>query len=100
MKRLTDNEVREALATLAGWVGDVNAIAAEYTFPSYEAGVAFAVQVALMAQRVDHHPDLTITWQRVRVTYSTHDAGGVTHRDVEAARAVCGIAPVAPRPGH
>lgn len=93
MQRLNDTDVHDALASLPGWSGDASSISAEYTFSSYEAGVAFAVQVALMAQRANHHPDLTIGWQRVRVTYTSHNAAGVTRRDVDAARSVLAIAP-------
>ena len=90
---LSDDQLRDALATLPRWSGDGGAITREVRFATYEAGVAFAMQVALVAQRMNHHPDLTIGWQRVAVTYTTHDAGGVTARDVEAARAVDAFAP-------
>ncbi len=83
--KLTDHEIDTALATLAGWHREGATITREFAFESYEAGVAFAVQTALHAQRIDHHPDLLITWRRVTVTWSTHDASGVTRRDLEAA---------------
>ena len=57
------------------------------------AGVAFAIQIALLAQRMDHHPELCIGWRRVTVTYTTHDADGVTSRDIAAVNAVDAIAP-------
>lgn len=93
MQRLSDEVVRNALRTLPRWSGDGRAIAAAFSFDSYEAGVAFAVQIALLAQRMDHHPELTIGWRRVTVTYTTHDAGGVTARDLAAVNAVDAIAP-------
>lgn len=72
-----------------GWSGDARGITRDFTFASYAAGVAFAVRVALLAEKVDHHPDaLTISWKTVRVTFVTHSAGGVTGKDVDAARAV------------
>lgn len=89
--RLSHDEIDAALQSLEGWRREDAAIVREFTFPSYEAGVAFAVQVALYAQRIDHHPDLLITWQRVTVTWSTHDAGGVTRRDLDAAAHVSGF---------
>lgn len=71
------------------WSGNEQGISREFAFDSYEAGVAFALRVALMAQKVDHHPDeLTIGWKKVRVTYVTHSAGGVTDKDLQAARSV------------
>jgi 4a-hydroxytetrahydrobiopterin dehydratase len=85
---LSRAELDAALESLPHWTGDPHGIRREVRFASYEAGVAFAVRVALYAQRVDHHPDLLIGWCRVEVRYVTHDAGGVTARDVDAARAV------------
>jgi 4a-hydroxytetrahydrobiopterin dehydratase len=93
MQRLTEDVVRNALVALPRWSGDASAIAATFGFDTYEAGVAFAVQVALIAQRLDHHPELTVGWRRVTVTYTTHDAGGVSARDLAAAAAVDAIAP-------
>ena len=88
---LSPEAVREALHALPHWRGDTAGLHREVRFGSYEAGVAFAMQVALVAQRLDHHPDLLIGWQRVEVRFVTHDAGGVTRRDVEAAHAVDAI---------
>jgi len=85
---LSPDALTAALTQLPGWTGDAAGIRRELRFDSYEAGVAFAVRVALHAQRVDHHPDLLIGWQRVEVSYVTHDAGGVTARDIDAAKAV------------
>ena len=70
------NDVRDAIGSLLGVTPSAGA----------DAAVAFAVRIALYAQRVDHHPDLLIQWGKVTVTWTTHDAGGVTGRDVELAR--------------
>lgn len=80
----------------SGWNFARGAITAEFRFGDYEAAFAFAARVALYAQRVDHHPDLLIRWGSVTVTWSTHDAGGVTRRDVDAALHVSGFAPRQP----
>lgn len=93
MQRVGEEVVRAALQSLPQWSGDERAIAATFGFDTYEAGVAFAVQVALLAQRIDHHPELVIGWRRVTVTFTTHDADGVTARDLSAAKAVDAIAP-------
>lgn len=90
---MSEDAVRNALEGLPRWSGDDRAIAATFSFDSYEAGMAFAVQVSLVAQRIDHHPELLVAWRRVTVTFSTHDAGGVTARDLAAAHAVDEIAP-------
>lgn len=97
MKTLHTNEIDEALKGLPGWrridgTPD-GAIGADYRFAGYPECVAFAVEIALYAQRVDHHPDaLTVRWGRVSVSYVTHSAKGITQNDVDAARQVVAIA--------
>lgn len=84
---LDDHDLQAGLPE--GWSGDRTGITRTFSFDSYGAGVAFAVRVALLAERADHHPDaLTIGWKKVTVTYVTHSAGGVTHKDLEAAARV------------
>lgn len=68
-----------------GWSGDVKGIWREWTFDEYLDGVQFAERVAQQADAVNHHPDLLIRYRRVRVSYTTHDAGGVTAMDVSEA---------------
>jgi 4a-hydroxytetrahydrobiopterin dehydratase len=67
------------------WQGDGTLIWREWTFPTYLDGVHFAERVAQQAEAVKHHPDLLITYKKVRVSYTTHDAGGVTALDLEEA---------------
>jgi 4a-hydroxytetrahydrobiopterin dehydratase len=82
-------EALRAAAERLGWSGDESGIAREFRFPSYEAGVGFALAVALLAQRQNHHPDaLSIGWCTVQVRYVTHSQGGVTDLDLQAAEAV------------
>jgi 4a-hydroxytetrahydrobiopterin dehydratase len=88
-KMLTADEVATRLEELPGWALEGATLARRFTFGSYGEGVAFAVRVALDAERRDHHPDaLTIGYRWVRVAYTTHDVGGITARDFEAAGAV------------
>jgi 4a-hydroxytetrahydrobiopterin dehydratase len=87
MARLSTDQIQAQLPD--GWSGSDSGITRSFSFSSYEAGVAFAVQVALLAQRADHHPDaLSIGWKTVTVTYVTHSAGGVTDLDLNAAQSV------------
>lgn len=87
MANLSADQIQAQLPE--GWSGSERGITRRFGFGSYPAGVAFAVQVALLAQRADHHPDaLTIGWKTVTVTYVTHSAGGVTERDLKAAQSV------------
>lgn len=86
---LSHDEINAALAQLDGWELDGDMIAKTYEMPNYMAGLAFASAVGTIAEARDHHPDLLITWRKVRVSFTTHDAGGkVTHKDTGAAKAV------------
>jgi 4a-hydroxytetrahydrobiopterin dehydratase len=87
MPSLNATELRSALAGLSGWVADGPAISRTYTCASFPEAMAFAGRVATYAESVDHHPDLLISYKKVTVTWSTHDAGGVTQKDVAAAKA-------------
>jgi 4a-hydroxytetrahydrobiopterin dehydratase len=75
-------------ATHPGWerVSDTG-LARRYTFPDFAAALGFAVRVGCYAERQDHHPDLELGWGRAKVLWSTHDAGGVTQLDLDAAEA-------------
>jgi len=78
--------LQDWLARYPEWRVVEGRLVRRFAFASYAEGVAFAVQVALDAERHDHHPDeLTILWKAVRVAYVTHSAGGLTERDLEAA---------------
>jgi 4a-hydroxytetrahydrobiopterin dehydratase len=86
--RLTAEARIVALAGLPGWaeVQGRDAIRKEFRFKDFNAAFGFMARVALMAERVDHHPEWTNVWNRVEITLATHDAGGVTERDVALAR--------------
>jgi 4a-hydroxytetrahydrobiopterin dehydratase len=93
---LSPEAIEAALTTLPGWTFHRNTIAREFLFESYEAGAGFAMQVCLVAQRIDHHPDITIGWKRVLVTFTTHDSEGITATDVRAASLVSALV----KPSH
>jgi 4a-hydroxytetrahydrobiopterin dehydratase len=61
------------------------ALVKTFSFKDYASGIAFVVRLAFAAEKRDHHPDLAVHWGKVRVTWSTHDAGGVTGVDTEMA---------------
>lgn len=82
--RLSAEEISAQLPD--GWTGDTASIEREYKFGTYLQGLDFAVQVAQAAEKADHHPDLLLGYRRVKVTFSTHDAGGVTALDLAGAR--------------
>jgi len=88
--RLTEPEIVDALVTLPGWAlrGDGNAIQRSFAFKDFSEAFGFMARVALLAERADHHPDWSNVWNRVDIALTTHDAGGVTARDVALARAI------------
>lgn len=91
-KLLDEKEIRGLLDGTA-WSLEGSSLTATFRFEDYEQAFAFATRIALYAQRADHHPDLVIKWGLVAVTWSTHDAGGVTRSDVDAALHVSRFAP-------
>jgi 4a-hydroxytetrahydrobiopterin dehydratase len=87
---MTDRiDVAEALKALPLWrehEGDRPAIARSLTFTDFNAAFGFMTRVALLADKVDHHPEWSNVYNRVEVLLTTHDAGGVTEKDVRMAR--------------
>ncbi len=77
----------------AGWTrAGEGAIAKTYKFGDFSSALAFVVRVGCLAEKRDHHPDVELGWGRVRLVWSTHDAGGVTELDLAAAEASDAIA--------
>lgn len=87
---MTAGEIETACGGLSGWEPDLKApsISREYQFPTFPAAVRFVDFVAEVAEAADHHPDIDIRYNRVRLTLSTHSAGGVTDKDFALARAI------------
>ena len=87
-KKLSEAEVAVALADLGGWRSSGAEIEKTFEFPTYKDGLVFACAVGYLADGMDHHPDLTVGYRRVKVALSTHDAGGITEFDVRLAKKV------------
>jgi 4a-hydroxytetrahydrobiopterin dehydratase len=86
-----DDAARAALGTdLPGWAleGDRDAIAREFRFRDFSAAWGFMSRVALLAEQADHHPEWSNVYNRVRIVLTTHDAGGLSARDLALARAI------------
>jgi 4a-hydroxytetrahydrobiopterin dehydratase len=92
--RLSDQEIAAALARLPGWsrVEGRSAIVKKFQFADFNAAFGFMSRVALAAEKQDHHPEWANVWNRVEITLSTHDAGGVSARDVKLAETIDAIA--------
>ena len=88
--RLTEAERGELAATLPEWrlAEGREAITRRFTFADFSAAFGFIARVALLAEKQDHHPEWSNVWNRVDITLTTHDAGGLSARDVALARAI------------
>ena len=86
--KLSDAAIDDALATLPGWRRADNSLQKTYRFPDYYRTMAFVNAVAWIANQQDHHPDLDVAYNRCSVTFSTHDAGGITLNDLICAARV------------
>ena len=85
---LAASVVEENLKSLDDWEGNAERISRTWSFDGYGRGVGFAMQVALLAERRDHHPQMVVDYGRVTVSLWSHDAGGVTERDCAMAQAI------------
>jgi len=93
MALLSDDEVTIGLSGLPGWERSGDEIVKTYELPTFPDAIAFVTRVGFLAEKADHHPDLDIRWRNVRVALSTHDAGGLTDKDLALAREIEGVAP-------
>ena len=89
MSRLLDSEeITRQLNELPDWTQDGDQIAADFTFTDFGAAMVFVNRVAEMAEENDHHPDIDIRWNKVHLVLTSHDARGLTQRDVELAHRI------------
>ena len=86
-EKLSGDARKAALAKLAGWseVRDRDAITKKFVFKDFNEAFGFMTRAALIAEKMDHHPEWSNVYKTVEVTLSTHDAGGLTELDVKLA---------------
>lgn len=94
IEQLSEAERVEALDALDAWDYDEarDAITRTITFTDFSEAFAFMTRVALLAEKSDHHPEWSNVWNRVEILLTTHDAGGLSHRDVDMAEAIDALA--------
>ena len=85
---LTDEEVERQLAGLPDWRRDGASLVATYDAPDFPTAVRLIVEVADVAEQMDHHPDVDLRWKVTHWRLSTHSAGGLTQLDVELAHRI------------
>jgi 4a-hydroxytetrahydrobiopterin dehydratase len=92
--KLTIDELRAALKRLPDWslARDREAIARQFLFVDFDAAFAFMTRTALLAAKMDHHPEWSNVFNKVTVALATHEAGGVTGKDIDLATAMDGFA--------
>ena len=92
MERLSEEEIGSRLGELEGWERQGEAIAKSFDRGDFVGSVEFAKALTEPAEEMNHHPDLSISWSEVKVSITTHSAGGLTENDFELARRVDAIA--------
>ena len=92
MERLGDPEIESRLADLEGWDRIGNAIHKEFDRHDFVGSVDFAKAIVAPAEEMGHHPDLSISWDTVEVTITTHSEGGLTENDFELAERIDDLA--------
>jgi 4a-hydroxytetrahydrobiopterin dehydratase len=86
---LSESEISAGLDGLPGWAREGDSITKTYKFTSYAEGLAFATAAGIVADGADHHPDISIGWRKVTLTFTTHDAGSkITHKDMVTAERI------------
>lgn len=90
--RLSDDAIVRGLGALPGWQREGNAIVRTYDRRDFDGSIAFVNAIAAAANAANHHPDLAIAWNRVSVRLWSHDAGGITERDLRLAAQIDALA--------
>lgn len=99
IQKLSSEERAAQLAGLDGWsvVTDRDAIRRQFAFADFNEAFGFMTRVAIKAQQMDHHPEWFNVYNKVEITLSTHEANGVTERDIALAKFIDGVAKLASR---
>lgn len=87
-KKISKDEINGWADARAGWKVREDAIRKRFVFPSFRDSIVFVNRVATLADEHDHHPDIDVRYDKVFVTLSTHDAGGVTRKDLNLAERI------------
>jgi 4a-hydroxytetrahydrobiopterin dehydratase len=91
MALVGDAEIQAFLEAHPGWEREGEEIIKTYTHADFVSSMGFTTQVALLAEKADHHPDIDIRWNKVTLTFSTHSEGGLTPKDLDLADACDGL---------
>jgi 4a-hydroxytetrahydrobiopterin dehydratase len=92
IKRIADADVDQWLQSHAGWERRADEIRKVFDRAAFADAIAFVVRIGFLAEAADHHPDLDIRWRTVTVALTTHDAGGLSQRDLDLAESIDTVA--------
>jgi 4a-hydroxytetrahydrobiopterin dehydratase len=88
MPRLSEEEIEARLGELEGWRRDGESIVKEFKLDDFVGSVDFINRLAPVAEEMNHHPDLQVSWNKVVVSITTHSEGGLTENDFELAKSI------------
>jgi len=88
MNKLSSEEIAAHLKSLPGWQTYDNAIGRAFKFADFNEAFAFLTRIAMLSEKMDHHADWSGVYNKVNIRLSTHDAGGVTQRDIKMATVI------------
>jgi 4a-hydroxytetrahydrobiopterin dehydratase len=88
MALLSENEIHKHLSNLEGWELKGNEITKTYNHKDFIDSISFVSRVAILAEKANHHPDILIQYNKVRLTLSTHSEGGLTENDFNLAKEI------------
>jgi 4a-hydroxytetrahydrobiopterin dehydratase len=92
MPSLSANEAQSRLGKLPGWQIEANELVRTFQFQDFRQALSFVNKVGEAAEKAGHHPDIDIRYNRVRLSLTTHDAGGLTEKDFDLAGRATGLA--------
>ena len=90
--RMSDDEVKDRLSKMGGWEREGDALTHEFEFANFVGSVDFINRITPIAEEMNHHPDIAISWSQVEVAISTHAEGGLTENDFDLAGKVDALA--------
>jgi 4a-hydroxytetrahydrobiopterin dehydratase len=91
--KLTDAEVREGLTRIPKWALEGGKLHREFAFADFSQAFAFMTRVALAAEKANHHPDWSNSWNKVTIDLSSHDVKGLSKRDFDLAASIDAMQP-------
>lgn len=91
MKKLSEEQINDNLTSLEGWTYSENGLQTSFEFENFKEAFTLMTRIAFEAEARNHHPNWTNVFNQLEITLTTHDAGGVTEKDFELARAIEGI---------